>query len=212
MLQGVEFGPDDVKAVANGIGTRAQIFALFTSQTCGEACWHAKEEICRCSCGGKNHGCLKTADGIAPVRMAKIDGHRYKLAGVGYELRAEARQINRLAGWKAIDRPSLVIDSTGTRSDDIVGDLAKALAAGHDAWISQYHYHWDDTDCGAPARIKYASKDQIARWSELTAYRDCEAWKKPLLLWVREVMPEAPKQLMLDSKTGLPLADQLPPE
>jgi len=58
------------------------LFTL-TTQTCGEACWSAREEHCRCSCGGKNHGCLKVDGGTQPVRMAKIDGHRYKLHAVG---------------------------------------------------------------------------------------------------------------------------------
>ena len=29
-----------------------------TEATCGFNCWLAKEHICRCSCGGKNHGIM----------------------------------------------------------------------------------------------------------------------------------------------------------
>lgn len=95
----VEFGPKDVKAVMNGTASRGQVWAIMTSQTCGEACWHATEDICRCSCGGKNHGCLRNGDGTQPERTCRIGGLRYKLIGVGHwrDLTAEAREINRTA-------------------------------------------------------------------------------------------------------------------
>lgn len=48
--------------------------------TCGEACWNAKEHVCRCSCGGKNHGIwLK---GGRAERTHKHNGHMYKLIAV----------------------------------------------------------------------------------------------------------------------------------
>lgn len=59
------------------------ILAIMTGHTCGEACWHAREEVCRCSCGGKNHGILKSANGVRPVRTRKIDGKFYELVAVG---------------------------------------------------------------------------------------------------------------------------------
>ena len=57
--------------------------AVFTATTCGEGCWYAKELICRCSCGGKNHGCLLKDSAEKPMRASKIDGERYELAAVG---------------------------------------------------------------------------------------------------------------------------------
>lgn len=62
---------------------KATTVAFLTETTCGESCWHAKEEICRCSCGGKNHGILKTENGEQPIRQSKIDGKRYQLLAVG---------------------------------------------------------------------------------------------------------------------------------
>lgn len=53
-----------------------------TGHTCGIACWAAREETCRCSCGGVNHGCLKTAGGEQPARSRKIQGQFYELAAV----------------------------------------------------------------------------------------------------------------------------------
>ena len=58
------------------------ITAVLTGSTCGEACWSAAEDVCKCSCGGKNHGILKDT-GKRPERTCKIQGRFYKLAGVG---------------------------------------------------------------------------------------------------------------------------------
>jgi hypothetical protein len=140
--------------------------AAFLSQnTCGEACWEAREDVCRCKCGGKNHGCMRTADGTQPQRMAKIDGLHYKLAAVGEGVYEEAKRIN---------------DSFGK--------------CRH---IGSYSYGWSETEKGAPARVKKATKGQLAKWPELAAAREAIAevsnqayiytarlW--PYLLWVRE--------------------------
>lgn len=56
-------------------------FAILTSSTCGDNCWHAREEVCRCSCGGRNHGIL-TQGGTQPERNGKIDGNPYELIAV----------------------------------------------------------------------------------------------------------------------------------
>lgn len=56
--------------------------AILTGHTCGEACWHARDEVCHCSCGGKNHGILRTKDGTRPERTCKKNGQFYTLAGV----------------------------------------------------------------------------------------------------------------------------------
>lgn len=56
-------------------------YAVLTGSTCGDACWHAREEVCRCSCGGANHGILNKG-GDRPQRTCKIDGNFYELAAV----------------------------------------------------------------------------------------------------------------------------------
>lgn len=151
------------------------LVAFLTEATCGEACWEAREDVCRCSCGGKNHGCMRTADGVRPTRNAKLDGSRYELKAVGSNLYAEAEATNKANG--------------PYRSEDIRQD-GKV--------IYTYHYWWHETDRGAPARLKPATKDQLARWPELAAARaelqalkdagNCaavymRAW--PYLLWVK---------------------------
>jgi hypothetical protein len=71
------------------------MIATLTDQTCGEACWAARESICRCSCGGKNHGILQR-DGERPERSARIKGRRYVLAAIGgfMEIRTQAHTAN----------------------------------------------------------------------------------------------------------------------
>lgn len=60
----------------------APLLAILTGATCGDACWHAREEVCRCSCGGANHGILRGPNGERPTRTCKIGGNFYELAAV----------------------------------------------------------------------------------------------------------------------------------
>ena len=141
-----------------------------TSTTCGLNCWHATEDVCHCSCGGANHGCLRRADGVQPVRTRKIDGLMHELRGVGL-VEAEAQAINAAAGIK-------------------------------------YKYaHTARQNFGEPqprARVRPATKSEIERWPELTAYRDLQATQKPWerrsvdLLWVRVPSSPEPSAPVLD--------------
>ena len=54
---------------------------IFSEITCGAGCWSAQEDVCKCSCGGKNHGL--TLKGGCADKIVKIDGLRYKLFEVG---------------------------------------------------------------------------------------------------------------------------------
>lgn len=73
----------------------ANLLATLTGTTCGFACWEAREDVCRCSCGGKNHGILAHG-GEQPQHQAKIAGHVYKLAAVGSwpDIRQQAYDYN----------------------------------------------------------------------------------------------------------------------
>ena len=92
--------------------------SILTDATCGDACWHAREEVCRCSCGGRNHGILRGTGGTQPARTARIDGHVFTLRAVGSssDLAPETRRIHRLAyaskryGWmqKTPDFPAVL--------------------------------------------------------------------------------------------------------
>ena len=58
------------------------MIGLLTDATCGDACWAAREDICRCSCDGENHGITRTANGERPTRTRRVKAHRYRLLAV----------------------------------------------------------------------------------------------------------------------------------
>lgn len=53
-----------------------------SGHTCGIACWTAQEDVCRCSCGGINHGIARTDASKSPVRSRKIQGAFYEFHSV----------------------------------------------------------------------------------------------------------------------------------
>lgn len=136
-----------------------KMLSIITDATCGEACWTAKEEICKCSCGGNNHGCLTSPEGVQPNRTCKIDGFRYELVAIGKysDNYKEGERINKEEGVKKV--------------------------------IGNYSYFYNVTEPGALARVKCASEIQIANWKELATYKKMERVElfhnKPYLLWKR---------------------------
>lgn len=78
------------------------LFAILTESSCGLACWHAQEDVCRCSCGGKNHG-IMAHGGKQPERQCKIAGKWHKLAAVGAEgdIRRQAFEYNWFGNYAA---------------------------------------------------------------------------------------------------------------
>ena len=133
--------------------------SILTDATCGEACWTAKEDVCKCSCGGHNHGCLNSPEGITPKRTCKIDGFRYELVAIDKysDIYKEGERINKEEGTKKI--------------------------------IGTYTYYYHGTEPGALARVKCASTIQIVNWVELEQYKKMERVElfhnKPYLLWKR---------------------------
>ena len=57
------------------------LFTVLTGHTCGDHCWHARELVCRCSCGGANHG-IMLRGGTRPQRTRKIGGNFYELVSI----------------------------------------------------------------------------------------------------------------------------------
>lgn len=143
---------------------KAIVYATLSEITCGEACWCAKEDICKCSCGGKNHGILRTPDGVQPVRTSKIDGYRYELLATGEraQLYPEINALMKALPVKGVDK----VTDTLT-----------------------YTYHWQYTDRGSPIRIKYATPQQVEHWQELSQFRNLEhnefIRKNITLVWKR---------------------------
>lgn len=55
---------------------------VMTATTCGAACWYAREPVCRCSCGGENHGVLLKDGAEQPVRQRRALGRVFELVAV----------------------------------------------------------------------------------------------------------------------------------
>ena len=56
------------------------LLVIMTATTCGFACWQAREDVCRCSCGGVNHGIHRR--GGTATRTCKAGRARYELVAV----------------------------------------------------------------------------------------------------------------------------------
>lgn len=55
----------------------------YSDFSCNEACWYAKEDICRCICAGANHGLYKRdPNAPQPQREMRVKSKRYKLYAV----------------------------------------------------------------------------------------------------------------------------------
>lgn len=152
--------------------------AVITHHLCNFACWEAVEDVCRCECGGKNHGILKRDPNVVlPKRRSKIDDRIYNLLAVmtdqAYYL---AEQINRQDGPYKTDE----------FRDCYTG---KPIIRQH--W-------WRDNDPDAPCRVKRASKAQQAKWPELEAYRNLPRYKGLYLIWLRQdvVLNETNQELI----------------
>lgn len=80
------------------------LISVLTDATCSFSCWYAEQEICRCSCGGKNHGALLDPKNPVPERIVKINGGRFRLEAVGEftEIRALFVKFVRRLGWAKI--------------------------------------------------------------------------------------------------------------
>ena len=135
---------------------------ILTDSTCGEACWEAREDVCRCSCRGANHGIYES--GERPDRTSKIGGVMYKLIDIGgyIPILEKAREVNQTT-----------VKNTAKVNEDLT-----------------YTYYYRETDKRAPMRVKKASRSQIERWSELESHKlnPVEAWdwqNEPYLLWER---------------------------
>ena len=74
------------------------MIGTYADLTCGEACWAARLDVCRCSCSGANHGITRSATGERPTRTRTKDYGRYRLAAVGSSSRA--RSISHELTWR----------------------------------------------------------------------------------------------------------------
>lgn len=144
--------------------------------TCGEACWHAKDTDCKCSCGGKNHGIFHRG-GIAE-RTCKLNGHAYKLVAVDSYSNVLELQRELLAGYGVM------------RCYDYYGNGEYK----HQTYLSQFACRGDKDVYGFPLVAKQATLSQCQRWRELSDHKNItemeRSRKAPYLLWQLITPPE----------------------
>lgn len=146
------------------------MLGIITGATCGDNCWYAREDTCRCSCGGANHGCLLTADGIKPERTSRIEGFMYTLTG--------SAPVASLRDTEAYRDECRNLQSELIRQADALNK-----ASGF-TYYGAYNIGGMNAR-GTPAKIRTATKSQVANWPELAAYRSNQF--PPYLLWTRKV-------------------------
>lgn len=133
------------------------MITILTGHTCGPACWEAREDLCRCECGGKNHGILRSANGVRPCRRMKEDGHSYTLIGVS----AQGDEASKTL-WPKIKAANEAAGRTGP-----------------------WGYPWRETDKGAPGRCKSASREH-RQWPELAHLKDVPPYIGVFTYWLRD--------------------------
>ena len=144
--------------------------ALLSDQTCGDACWKAREDICRCQCGGVNHGCLRGKDGEQPTRTRRLDGVMYRLQAV-----PTRDTHNAPIHWmNAIEDQQRAVTCAAKAAG--IPNPERSNRSGE--WGTHYH---------EAAILKTATQAECARWPELAQWRD---GMRPWVLWVRADIPE----------------------
>lgn len=145
-------------------------------RTCGLACWMAKEEKCKCSCGGVNHGILKGHAQIGandvPVRKRRIGTTIYRLSNV-----VTVQPANQPADFYSTDKWK-----------DYGWYAAEQLCRryGMTGWLSVPNARNKQTPMAFFVR---ATKAAWPKWPET-----CNHGVRPYLVWVRDdvAMEEAP--------------------
>ena len=159
--------------------------AIITNHLCNFSCWEAREKICRCECGGKNHGILNTKDGVKPPRRSRINGVAYTLLAVAENnLHKLARGINEQSG-----------------------PYKEEKITAYDGKLLHYRYFYHDNDPNAPCRVKTATKAQLSKWVELSAYKNIPGWKSVQLAWLKDgiVLSNENQELVNELQEGIEL-------
>jgi len=162
-----------VEAPETGLGIEIWE-TLLLGHTCGEACWHAREDVCRCSCGGRNHGCLRDGN-TQPDRVCRKGQYIYKLLTVVSE--DEGGQSGYNAACHTVDAFIARAWPDGNPSQPMIDYSTGKQAVRPDGRLYFYSPRADDK--GIPAFARTASESQ-RRWPEATGYTEA-----PILVWAR---------------------------
>lgn len=144
---------------------------LFALTACGPMCWEAREDVCRCSCGGANHGIHRHTrpDCAGLKRQMVYEGFIWELSRVSA---VEDRGSNRFSPEHLDSEAQELNTKAGIR-----------YLYAHTA-----RQHYGEFPV---AIVRPATASQIAKWPELNAWRFEDAehsmamYGKPQLLWLR---------------------------
>jgi hypothetical protein len=146
------------------------MLGLMSDATCGEACWAAREDICRCSCSGRNHGVTRTTNGETPTRTRRVKAHRYQLLAVESYRPDEARIVT----LRPIEKLQGAVN------------VAAYDAGLFNRHASRWDSEWWPSEPAWPCKVTTASHSAVKGWPELAAWRGARS--RPLVAWVREDM------------------------
>lgn len=154
----------------------AQVKAFLSDITCGESCWNAREDVCRCECGGKNHG-IHLRGGNA-IRACRINGRRYELVSVGKHADL-FKQAQELVKQSAIESGEAWFEDGKLLTKSNYTGTEKIIAYSVPMRLDSLY----------PYVLKYASLPQCLKWKELE-YFECaddrdRYFKSPAILWKR---------------------------
>ena len=145
------------------------LVSFLTESTCGEPCWNAKEDVCRCSCRGANHGCLMVDGEAQPIRTRKLKGNRYELATA-----------------ICLTGPDTCYAMTLSAVDEWLWDNAPELRFEIRGDTSNRKRVHTPTSPGGDWYVHTASRQAVEKWPELVAWQDrANTWWRPQLIWKR---------------------------
>ncbi len=115
-----------------------------TAATCGENCWSAAEEVCKCSCSGANHGCLRSSDGVRPVRSSKVRGKRFELLAVGtyVQLHDDFPMFRTMHGDYVLERHGLIMKKASPGQVNLWPELQAFKDVRADSWRFEPYAVW----------------------------------------------------------------------
>jgi len=170
----------------------AQLVAVLTDTTCGESCWNAREDVCRCECGGRNHGIHLRGENA--VRACRINGYRYELVSVGNhrDLLTEGARLTA-EQWLA-DGKTKKREYFGDPSDQIPCERSDFFWNDKGTEKPKHYIEMHELKGGGSLyAVKLATMAQCLKWKELE-YFDCaderdRYHKAPAILWKRADTP-----------------------
>lgn len=143
------------------------MIGIFSLTACGPQCWEARDDVCRCSCGGANHG-------IHRHKSPSLTGLKRQLVygGFIFELSQVAAPIDR---------------GSGIYGPEILDQKAQEL--NRKAGINYAFAHTSRNHFGEfpVAILRTPTDSQIEKWPELAEWRGKvnAMYGKPTILWTR---------------------------